>query len=148
VRVLLVEPNEHEQRRYVTILGQCMPMGTSIEGVGSAEDALVRLRATEFEVVITEERLPNLSGLDLLRFLQRYAPDAVRVLTTYSTHVGFARQAKAAADPDLLVTKTGEPQRWCDELKAVLGARGLWGEQPTPGVSGPTASPTGPRSTH
>jgi CheY-like chemotaxis protein len=64
LRVLIIE-DEHDLGRilqdYLTSLGH------EAEVVGSAEDALGRLRAVRAHVVILDVKLPGMSGLDFLR---------------------------------------------------------------------------------
>jgi len=130
----------------MTHLARCLPTETTIEAVVTAEDALVLIRADDFQIVITEHRLPRMAGLDLLRFLRGYAPDTLRVLTTNFNQASFLRQAQAAAEPHLVLTKTGEPEKWCVELGALLAQRHLLSVSDA--ASAPTASRVEKRTTH
>jgi CheY-like chemotaxis protein len=138
LRILLVEPDEAERRQHLTLLARCLPSGSTVEAVGTAEDALVLIKSAEFDAVIAEHRLPKLSGLDLFHFLRRYAPDTLRVLTTYYNQVSFLRRAQSAAEPHLTLVKTGEPEKWCEELERLLAERGLL--TLTGDASGPAAA--------
>ncbi len=48
----------------------------------SAREALDRLRRTEFDVVISDIRMPDMSGVDLLKEARQIAPDTVFILIT------------------------------------------------------------------
>ncbi len=49
--------------------------GFSVEAFSTAEDALVRLRATEAELLLTDLVLPGMSGLELVAEAKRILPD-------------------------------------------------------------------------
>lgn len=146
-RVLLVEPSEAERQRMVTLTSRCLPTGSDVEAVHSAEDALIRIKSNEYNLIIAENRLPGLSGTDLLLFLRRYAPDALRVLVTSSTQVSFLKRAQATAEPDLVVVRTGDEERWCGELHSLLVKKGLVGAS-TDVETGQAASPAASRKAH
>jgi DNA-binding NtrC family response regulator len=56
--------------------------GFQVETVGEASQALSRLASVNPDVVLADHLLPGLSGLDLLRYLLRRAPDLPVVLMT------------------------------------------------------------------
>ncbi len=60
--------------------------GYSITTAGSAVEALCRLREKYFQLVLTDMRMPELSGLELLKKLRTIAPQTpVILLTAYGT---------------------------------------------------------------
>ncbi len=57
--------------------------------VPSAEEGLLELQRTNFDLLITDIRLPGMSGFDLIRRARRFRPDiAVIILTAYSSPQG------------------------------------------------------------
>ncbi|ADH84946.1 response regulator [Desulfurivibrio alkaliphilus] len=56
--------------------------GCRLEVQASAEDGLQLVRVREFDVVITDFRLPGMSGLEFLRILQEMQPEAQKILLT------------------------------------------------------------------
>ena len=53
-----------------------------VDTSSSAEEALERLRDAPFDVVVTDLRMPGMSGLDLLAELRRAAPGTDVILMT------------------------------------------------------------------
>lgn len=56
--------------------------GCRLEVQASAEEGLQLVRVRDFDVVITDFRLPGMSGLDFLRVLQDMQPEAQKILLT------------------------------------------------------------------
>ena len=80
--ILLVDDDEVLCRRLVEIFRECH---YTAEFVLSAEEALSRVEADEIDLVVTELRLPGLSGADLIEQMQQRCPDVpVIVLTGYA----------------------------------------------------------------
>lgn len=56
--------------------------GCRLEVSASAEEGLQMVRVRDFDVVITDFRLPGMSGLDFLHLLQELQPAAQKILLT------------------------------------------------------------------
>ena len=103
--------------------------GHEVETAADGHSALERLRGKTFHLVITDLRMPDLSGLDLLSSLRaERIPVGVIVLTAYGDTADALRTMKAGADdfltkpydPDhlrVLVKRTLERRRLIDELE-------------------------------
>lgn len=73
--------------------------GCRISAVETAEEGLEALREQNFEIIITDYKLPGMDGLSFLRQIQSSHKDAIKILiTAYKTEevVKEARQAGAA----------------------------------------------------
>ncbi|MCH8990732.1 MAG: sigma-54-dependent Fis family transcriptional regulator [Acidobacteria bacterium] len=69
-----------------------------VENVFSAEAALDRVSAREFDLIITDVRMPGMDGFELLDRLQASAPDtAVVLMTAYGEIPDAVRAIKAGA---------------------------------------------------
>ncbi len=102
--------------------------GHHVETAADAQSALEQLRGKTFHLVITDLRMPDLSGLDLLSQLRaEQFPVGVIVLTAYGDTADALRTMKAGADdflikpydPDhlrFLVKRTLDRRRLMDEL--------------------------------
>ena len=100
-----------------------------IETASDGGMALERLRTRPFHLVITDLRMPDMSGFELLESLRReQMPVGVIVLTAYGDTTDALRTMKAGADdyltkpyePDhlrFLVKRTLERRRLMDELQ-------------------------------
>jgi DNA-binding NtrC family response regulator len=99
-----------------------------VETAADGHSALDVLRETTFHLVITDLRMPDMSGFDLLRTLRdERIPVGVIVLTAYGDTADALRTMKAGADdfltkpyePDhlrFLVKRTMDRRRLIDEL--------------------------------
>jgi HD-like signal output (HDOD) protein len=59
----------------------------SMEFATSASEALDRLRSEHFDVVVTDMRMPKMSGTELLSEVQRIAPHVVRIILSGSSEL-------------------------------------------------------------
>jgi two-component system NtrC family response regulator len=82
-RVLVVD-DEAPQRELVS--GFLARHGFDVQTAGDGEEALARLRAEPADVVLTDQKMPGISGLELLDAARRLNPEvAVVVVTAYGT---------------------------------------------------------------
>lgn len=56
--------------------------GLEVTAVGSGNEALERLRLAEFDVVISDVRMPGMSGLDVLRAIHELSPGTETIVMT------------------------------------------------------------------
>ncbi|HEU4534039.1 MAG TPA: response regulator, partial [Polyangiaceae bacterium] len=92
-------------------------LAAEAEGVGSGEEALARLGACEYAVVLLDVRMPGLDGLATLERLRRHdRVTPVLFLTAGEADAGRVRRAYALGaadflakplDPDALLAKVG-----------------------------------------
>lgn len=89
-RVLLVddEPNVLSALRR-SLRGR----GLEIATAGSGEEALALLQRQPVDAIVSDMRMPGMSGAELLKASLALAPDAVRVLLTGYADIGSAVQA-------------------------------------------------------
>lgn len=64
-----------------------------VHRASSATEALAMLAAGEYEVLITDQKMPNMSGLELLEKIRDLYPDLVRMLLSGFTDVPGIRLA-------------------------------------------------------
>ena len=57
-------------------------LGYQIEAVGTGEEAVRRVAASEPDVILLDMRLPGMSGLDVLKYIQTSAPATAVVMLT------------------------------------------------------------------
>lgn len=82
--ILLVDDELYKAQ---TLLLPLKKRGFSITAIGSAEEALVLLEKKTFSVVVSDERMPKIRGVEFLTTLAKRYPDIVRILYTgFSDH--------------------------------------------------------------
>lgn len=92
------------------IIADLEEIGFSAQGCHDAGQALSALEAREFDVVLTDLRMPGRSGLDLCRQLVQEHPDTpVIVMTAFGTVAGAVEAMQAGAQD--FVTKPFEIER-------------------------------------
>src|SRR5512142_11694 len=72
--------------------------GYEARAVATAEEALKELAARDYDLVLTDVRMPGMGGLELVRELQRTTPELlVVVMSAYGTHDTAIEAMKAGA---------------------------------------------------
>ncbi len=92
-RVLVVD-DEASLRRVIQV--QLQEMGYAAETAVGGAEALEKLRSNNFQLLITDLRMPGLSGLDLLRAVRQEFPEVVVIIMTAFGSVETAVEAMHA----------------------------------------------------
>lgn len=82
-RILIVEddPKMRDALQYIM-----RKEGYGVDAVGEGESALERLKTTDYELIISDLKLPGMDGMDVLRAAKKYKPYVgVIVITAYGT---------------------------------------------------------------
>ena len=90
--------------------------GLQVLTAGSARDALEVLSHTPVSVIVSDNRMPQTSGIEFLEKAKHLAPDSVRILLTGSADVRSAIDAINRGEVYRFVTKPWDD----DELRAVV----------------------------
>jgi cyclic di-GMP phosphodiesterase len=75
-RILIVD----DEREITEILSDLLSVAYDCQKVGSAEDALLRLTESNFQLVISDITMPGMSGLEMLPFVKGISPNTVVVM--------------------------------------------------------------------
>jgi two-component system alkaline phosphatase synthesis response regulator PhoP len=78
-------------------------VGYQVHTAASGEEALEMMRHQEYDVVLTDIRMPGLSGVDLLAQIKEEAPDAVVILLTGYASLETAIESLRLGAHDYLV---------------------------------------------
>lgn len=113
-RILVVDDDDHVREALVDELSDSY----RVEAVGSGGEAFDALSSHQYDVIISDLKMPDHDGIEVLEFARTHQRDAVRVLLT-----GYLdeRARKALMTPDAPY-KVGKP--WHDEIEVVV-RRGL-----------------------
>jgi signal transduction histidine kinase/FixJ family two-component response regulator len=113
-RILVVDDDDHVRDALIDELSASY----RVEAVGSGSEAFDALALNQYDVIISDLRMPDHDGIEVLEFARQRQGDAVRVLLT-----GYLdeRARRALMHPDAPF-KVGKP--WHDEIEVVV-KRGL-----------------------
>ena len=90
--------------------------GSEVTAVTSGTEALAQLREHEFDVVLTDLRLDDLDGIEILRETQKLWPDTVSIMLTGYASLESAVTALRSGAYDYLIKPSD-----VDELRATIG---------------------------
>jgi signal transduction histidine kinase len=113
-RILVVDDDDHVREALVDELSESY----RVEAVSSGGEAFDALTEHQYDVIISDLKMPDHDGIEVLEFARTHQRDAVRVLLT-----GYLdeRAQRALMSPDAPY-KVGKP--WHDEIEIVV-RRGL-----------------------
>jgi len=78
-------------------------VGYMVSESASGEEALDNLGSQEFDVVLTDIRMPGIDGVELLRRIKEESPDAIVILMTGYASLGTAVEALRLGAHDYLI---------------------------------------------
>jgi DNA-binding NtrC family response regulator len=139
-RVLVVEDEAYVRDSLVEIL---QARGYDVEGTPSVAEALARLARAPVDIVLTDLRMPDADGLELVRRVQASTAEVpVVVLTGHGTVASAVECLKAGASEYIL--KPADPEALDVALQKALAARALRREvRYLRGTVGETVAPLG-----
>ncbi|HUG06167.1 MAG TPA: ATP-binding protein [Candidatus Limnocylindria bacterium] len=112
-KILVVDD---EQSVATTIKAILQLDGSEVTAVTNGKDALAQLREHEFDVVLTDLRLDDLDGIEVLRETQKLWPDTVSIMLTGYASLESAVTALRSGAYDYLIKPSD-----VDELRATIG---------------------------
>jgi YesN/AraC family two-component response regulator len=116
-RILLVDDEAHVlsalQRTLRSFLQE---YAVELEAYSDPEQALLRCAETTFDIVMSDYRMPGLTGADFLQMVKGIQPDAVRLMLSASTEFAEVSNAINRAEVFRYVAKPWEG----DELKKIF----------------------------
>ena len=95
-----------------------------VEGVGSAEEGLARVKAGFPGIVVTDMRLPRADGMEVLRRCQAMDPDLPVIIITGHGDVTLAVEAMRSGAYDF-IQKPFAPDLLVDVVRRALDKRAL-----------------------
>jgi signal transduction histidine kinase len=96
--------------------------GVTIETAMSGEEGLAKARAADYDVVVTDLKMPGIGGMDVLRTLKKEQPDVIVVIFTGYANVETARDALKNGAFDY-IPKPFTPNEIKDVVQNALKAR-------------------------
>ncbi|MBI5441145.1 MAG: sigma-54-dependent Fis family transcriptional regulator [Deltaproteobacteria bacterium] len=112
--ILLVDDDELLRSFFATVLRE---EGYRVEEARSGTEGLAKLLGRPFHLVLTDLKMPDLSGLELLKRGRAERPETRWVVVTAFGSIGSAVEAMKAGASDYLAKPLKDP----DELRRVVG---------------------------
>lgn len=120
-RILVVEDELRVAQALSRVLALPEGGGHTVETCESGEAALDRLQTSRFDLVITDLRMPGMSGLELLEHVHRISPQTRTVLITAYGTPQIEERAKELADA--YVPKPFNMQGFVRMVRQILAVR-------------------------
>ena len=98
-RVLLAEDNDMSRQQLQQLL---QAQGLHVETVGNGKEALEAVLSRPYSVVVTDLKMPHLSGMELLQEIQKRRLPVAVIVTTGFGNIGDAVQAMRLGATDFL----------------------------------------------
>ncbi len=124
-RLLVVEDNEDARKSMQKLLQT--GVGVTVDAVGDGGKALEMLGERPYSVIITDLKMPRMSGLQLIKEIQERRLNSTVIVTTGYGSIEEAVQAIQMGAYEFL-TKPADPQHLCLLVKRALRERTLLDE--------------------
>ena len=123
-RILIVEDDEDTRNTFQQLL--TMSLGVEVELAADGAQALEMLLDRPFSIVITDLRMPKLSGMKLIAEIQSRQLPVTVIVTTGHGSIDDAVSAMRMGAYEFL-TKPPDPQHLCFLIQRALRERALAG---------------------
>ena len=94
--------------------------GHRVEEAESGQSGLEKFQAADFDLVVTDLRMPDLSGLDLIREGRKLRPESRWIIITAYGSIGNAVEAMKVGASDYLTKPFGSPEELRHVVRRVL----------------------------
>lgn len=122
--ILVVDDQESHRDLTQSVL---VAAGFSVQTAASGTEALARLRADVFGLVLTDQLMPEMSGLDLMSTIRSFLPDLPVVIVTGHGTIDTAVNAMKAGAADF-IQKPFSPEELLLVVRRVLERQDLMEE--------------------
>ncbi len=100
-------------------------VGYNVAEAASGEEALDVMKKSHYDVVLTDIRMPGLTGVELLKRIKEQAPDAIVILMTGYASLGTAVEALRLGAHDYLIKPSSSQDIRQSVARGVERARNL-----------------------
>lgn len=100
-------------------------IGYQVDEAASGEEALEMIGRNEYEVILTDIRMPGLTGVDLLKRIKDLSPDAIVILMTGYASLGTAVESLRLGAHDYLIKPSSSQDIRQSVARGVERARNL-----------------------
>lgn len=92
-RILLIDDEPHVLSAIKRLLRASFGTRIAVEVFSQPEQALRRVQEAAFDVVMSDYRMPEMSGIDVLRHVREVQPHAVRMILSATSDFAIIQQA-------------------------------------------------------
>lgn len=132
-RILIVD-DQRDITRMLRIAMEALGRGYQVSDVPSAEEALLEIRRAPVDVVVTDLRLPGITGLELIKRLRSLASQATMIVI--SAHADEITQAECRRQGALFFPKPLSLDAFLATVQQAVGEKVRAAAQPTPDAPG------------
>lgn len=100
-------------------------IGYEVDEASTGEDALDLMQQRQYEVVLTDIRMPGITGVELLKRIKDVSPDAIVILLTGYASLGTAVESLRLGAHDYLIKPSSSQDIRTSVMKGVERARNL-----------------------
>ena len=118
--ILIVDDDVDVLRALERNLSRAKDFTSVVETANNGEEALTKLAAQDFALVISDFKMPGMSGVDLLKLVKERYPATVRALITGYSDVSIAREAINRAKIDHYMEKPWDRDEIRSAVKGLL----------------------------
>ena len=118
-RILVVD----DEVDHLSLLRVILRRDFAVQTASSGAQALDLVRDDPPDLVIADQRMPEMTGLELLAYLRDHHPSTVRILLTAYSDAGVLKEAINAAGVYRFVTKPWDPELLRIDLRRALEHR-------------------------
>ena len=99
--------------------------GYTLVSAGSGEEGLARLAECEVDVIVSDQRMPGMSGVEFLRAAKALYPDTVRIVLSGDTELQSIADAINDGAIDKFLTKRWDDERLRNLIAEAFHQKGL-----------------------
>jgi DNA-binding NtrC family response regulator len=109
ISVLIVEDDDESRKMMCTLLETVFDLGLVASSASSAEEAMKKMEACRFHLVIADINLPGVSGLELCELIQQTYPITPVIIVSAMSEIRYAIEAIRRRAFDYLVKPINVP---------------------------------------
>lgn len=123
LRLMIVDDHPVVREGYRRLI-ELQPEMTIVAEAENARDAYIRYREAAPDAVIMDVTLPGATGIEALRHIRQYNPDARIVVFTMHQGAAFALKAIEAGATGY-VTKSSDPETLIEAIRGAIAGRSV-----------------------
>jgi len=123
LRILYVDDELVNTRLVEAVIQYVLKRPDQVVTANSGQQGLSALGSGHFDIVVSDQRMPDISGTEFLEHVRALQPDAVRVIVTGYTDDPDVRAAAESGLAEAVIAKPWRAAELYATLRAALGRR-------------------------